>query len=814
MCTISLQAFEVLFTALCSKCPKLTPEPRPQAAVVDTLRVMPMRVQAVAGLLMLAVAAKAQTPPAQVDFLKEVQPVLTEKCMACHSGVQAQAGLKAHTRDDLLKGGTSGPAVVPGKGSESLLVIKMQGGKGLRMPPSGPPIDPETIQRISLWIDQGAKFDGASILSERIAPLAPRTPAIPDGTAPNPIDRFIDAYFLRNGIKPPGQVSDALFARRAWFDITGLPPTPEELQEFQNSKSADKRAGAVDRLLADRPRYVEHWITFWNDLLRNDEGVIYHGERKSITQWLLASLEKNVSYDEMVRTLLDPPLKSPAEGFLTGVTWRGVVSASQSPPMQVAQNASQVFLGINLKCAACHDSFINRWKLADVYGLASMFSEEPLELVRCDLRLGKMAEPKFPFPELKVSFGETLDSRRKAAAEWFVHRENGRFARTIVNRYWKQLLGRGITEPADDMDAEPWDEDLLDWLASDFASHRYDLQHLLRQIMTSRAYQMEAAKEKGTLKEYVFRGPRLRRLTAEQFEDTISTVTGDWRVNSPRTDTFSTYTREWRLKSDPLSRALGRPIRDQVYTERNQEATTLQALELANGPLLSRRLERGAKSLLGQLPPAPVNLFDSKVVRSGAVPVDIDITSAKELWLSIEDVDSYDPVRVVAGWANAELIGPDGSVKLASIAAQTPVRTVEMNLKTAKAPAILGGIPSTLAWNIAGKGFTRFRAEAAVDERSRQSDIGPAIRFFVFTEKPNPDQLIRVQGKSIYEPPRRQWTTPQLTERLYTHLLGRTPTAAERTTAEQLAGGARVSAAGVEDLLWALLMSPEFQYIH
>src|SRR4029079_11579115 len=154
-----------------------------------------------------------------------------------------------------------------------------------------------------------------------------------------------------------------------------------------------------------------------------------------------------------------------------------------------------------------------------------------------------------------------------------------------------------------------------------------------------------------TEKEYVFRGPRLRRLTAEQFEDAISAATGDWRVNNPRGERYASYTREWHLKSDPLSRALGRPIRDQVYTERSADATTLQALELTNGPLLSKRLERGAKMLLGELPPSPANLFDSKVIRSGKVRVDVDITGANELWLLIEDVDSYDPARVIAEWS-------------------------------------------------------------------------------------------------------------------------------------------------------------------
>jgi hypothetical protein len=777
-----------------------------------------MHVFLFAGLFVIAalLPGHAQSLPENVDFIKEVQPVLTARCLACHSGDEAQAGLKAHTREDLLRGGKSGPAITPGNGIDSLLVQRMQGKKGLRMPPAGPPVDARALERIRLWIDQGAKYDGPAPAAERIAPIPPRTPVVPAGGSSSPVDRFIDAYFAKQGVRAPNIVADALFARRAWLDITGLPPTPEELKEFEQSKEPDKRSRVIDRLLAGRRAYAEHWISFWNDLLRNDEGVIYHGERKSITAWLLDALEQNMAYDQMVRSLLDPPAGPGSDGFLTGMTWRGVVSASQTPPMQAAQNAAQVFLGMNLKCAGCHDSFINRWKLRDTYGLASMFSDQPLELVRCDVRLGKMAEPGFPFPAAKVAFDDSLASRRRAAAEWFVHPENGRFARTLVNRYWRKLLGRGFVEPADDMDAEPWNQDLLDWLASDFAANGYDLQHLIRRIMTSSAYQMEAEKGSGGLKDGIhrFRGPALRRISAEQFQDTISAVTGEWRVSSKRTDTHGTYSREWRLKSDPLSRALGRPIRDQVYTERSTDATTLQALELTNGPLLTHRLERGAMALLGELPPTPGNLFDSKVLRSGAVPVDIDITGAQELWLLIEDVDSYDPARVVAGWANAELAGPGGSIKLETVPAREAIKVQELKLSRAAVSALTGKIPSSMVWDIRGKGFTRFRAEAAVDERSRQSDINPAVRFFVFSEKPDPDHLIRVQGDRLSGPPKGQRNASGLAQRLYRHLLARNPTAQERKTAETILGGSSVSLSGVEDLLWALLMSPEFQYIH
>ncbi|MDW8354191.1 MAG: PSD1 and planctomycete cytochrome C domain-containing protein [Bryobacterales bacterium] len=765
---------------------------------------MPLRPTiALAGLAGLALA---QSPPS-VDFLRDVQPVLTSRCLVCHSGDQPQAGLRLHTREEMLRGGVSGPAIVPGNGRASLLVQKISGQKGLRMPPTGPPLPEETIALIRAWIDQGARWDGKALPAERVAPLAPRKPEVPAGDAANPVDRFVGAYLARKRLPRPAPVSDALFARRIWYDIIGLPPSPEELAQFLADRRPDKRERWVDELLARRRAYAEHWITFWNDLLRNDEGVVYHGDRRSITNWLLAALERNLSYDQMVRTLLDPPEGSGAEGFLIGVTWRGVVSASQSPPMQAAQNAAQVFLGVNLKCAACHDSFVNRWKLRDTYGLAAMFTAEKLELVRCDMPTGEVAEPRFPFPELKVRFGESLASRRRAAAEWFTHPDNGRFARTIVNRYWKQLLGRGLVEPVDDMDAEPWDEDLLDWLAWDFAAHGYDLQHLIRRITTSQAYQMPAVREQAPPKTYVFRGPRLRRLTAEQFQDTISVVTGHWRVNNPRSEVFARYVREWRLKSDPLSRALGRPIRDQVYTERSTEATTLQALELTNGPLLAKRLRRGAQALLGALEPPPANRFDSKVVRKGSVEVDVDIAGARELYLVLEDVDTYDPERVVAGWVQPELIGPEGSEPLA--APNGVIRLGEQKL-----PALIARVPSTLHFKFPDKPFVRFRARVAIDDGSIRSDISPAVRFFVFTEKPDPEQLVKVSGEPPAGPPRNTWTSAELTERLYLHLLARTPTGGERALAVKMLGGPKPTATGVEDLLWALLMSPEFQFLH
>ena len=160
----------------------------------------------------------------------------------------------------------------------------------------------------------------------------------------------------------------------------------------------------VSRLLADNQKYAENWISYWNDLLRNDEGVSYYSEtagRKSITDWLLASLVTNQPYNEMVSKLLNPTEPADPDGFLIGVNWRGTVSASQTPALQAAQNTAQVFLGVNLKCNSCHDSFISKWKLKDAYSLAAYFSnEEQLPLYRCDIAQEEYASAGFLFPEL------------------------------------------------------------------------------------------------------------------------------------------------------------------------------------------------------------------------------------------------------------------------------------------------------------------------------------------------------------------------------------------------------------------------------
>src|SRR5947207_9914686 len=172
------------------------------------------------------------------------------------------------------------------------------------------------------------------------------------------------------------------------------------MEKFLADRRTDKRERLVQQLLSEERKYAEHWLTFWNDLLRNDyKGTGYiDGGRKQITSWLYSALLTNIPYNQFVSELIDPTPAS--EGFTKGIVWRGVVNASQTPQMQAAQSICQVFMGVNLKCTSCHDSFINDLTLADAYGLAGIYADGPLEMVLCDKPTGQKADLKFIYPEL------------------------------------------------------------------------------------------------------------------------------------------------------------------------------------------------------------------------------------------------------------------------------------------------------------------------------------------------------------------------------------------------------------------------------
>jgi hypothetical protein len=552
---------------------------------------------------------KVNLPPAvarKIDFAHDVLPLLKESCVQCHANGKKKGGLAMDTRDAFLKGGESGPSFIEGNSAKSLTIQLVAGADEERiMPAKGKRLTPEQIGVLRAWIDQGAVWPDDVPLGSRWkqAPLEPRRPEIPIA-APgsgltNPIDLVLQPYFAQHKITPGKVVDDRVYARRVYLDIVGLVPPPAELETFVADQSSDKRPALVRKLLADRTNYAAHWMTFWNDALRNDyKGTGYiDGGRKFITKWLYDALSSNMPYNQFVSELVTG--SNGAAGFTGGIIWRGVVNASQTREMQAAQNISQVFMGVNMKCASCHDSFISDWKLDDAYGLAGIYAEKPPEMAQCDKPLGKVAQLKFLYPQLgEIDATKPRDERVKRLAEIMTSDRNGRLTRTIVNRVWQRMLGRGLVEPADEMDNEPWNPDLLDALAAKFADDDYDVQKLIELIATSRAYQLPAvvAKEENA-EDYVFAGPGIRRMSAEQFVDAVATLTGA-ELNTKPSKLENAPPRAVMTLADPLTVAMGRPNREQVVTARPTAATTLQALELTNGPTLTALLQGGASRLV------------------------------------------------------------------------------------------------------------------------------------------------------------------------------------------------------------------------
>jgi hypothetical protein len=497
---------------------------------------MHFRFSLLAALVATAVPVHAAEPlppsaARAIDFVTEIKPLFEASCVKCHAKGKNKGGFSLETREAFLKGGDTGPAALVGKSGESYIVELVAGvDPDLVMPKKGTKWTAEQVGLLRAWIDQGAPWD-AAISFAKPAPLNLQSRAVelPGPAGGHPIDRLLTAYFNEKGITPPSPVDDNVFARRAWLDAIGLLPPPNELSQFLADSAPNKREALVRKLLSDRRGYADHWMTFWNDLLRNDykgTGFI-DGGRKQISRWLYSALLDNLPYDQFVAQLVNPnPL---SDGFTKGIIWRGSVNASMQPPMQAAQNISQVFMGVNLKCASCHDSFINDWALADAYGLAAIYSEKPLELVHCDKPTGQLATVRFLYPELgTLTAGLAPSARVQRLAEILTSRDNGRLSRTIVNRLWARLLGRGLVASLDDMEQPAWNRDLLDWLAEDLAANRFDLKHTIELIMTSHAYQLPAVETPPEKERFVFRGPFTRRLTAEQLADALTSFTGKW----------------------------------------------------------------------------------------------------------------------------------------------------------------------------------------------------------------------------------------------------------------------------------------------
>ena len=813
------------------------------------------------------------------SFRRDILPILANSCVKCHSGDEPKGGLNLTTRKGLLVGGDSGPAVVLGKSDQSLLIKLVQGKDPDRvMPGQGPRLTDQQVKHLQRWIDQQLTWEpGVTIVGLRQAPLAPRRPTIPPqraGKSGHPIDRILQPYYEAHGQRQFTIVSDRVFARRVYLDLLGLIPTPKEIQSFLGDQQPNKRRRLVEKLLAQKKPYAEHWLTFWNDILRNAyQGTGYiDGGRKPITNWLYQALYNNKPYNQFTRELLSPTPES--EGFIRGIIWRGVVNASQVREMQAAQNVSQVFMGTNLKCASCHNSFINHWTLEDSYGLAAIFANGPLEMHRCNKTTGKLAKVKFLYPELgSIDAKAARPARLKQLAELVTSEKNGRFTRTITNRLWAWLLGRGIVEPLDDMDQLPWNQDLLDFLASDLQEHDYDLKHTLALICTSQAYQLQSVGAPSPNETtFIFRGPLVKRMTAEQFVDAVNKLTHAWPtkpaiklplVSNPELTNSATHAIKahgnwiWDHAKAAQSDAGGSVFFRKSFPLKTVPARAIISVSCDNEFILyinGKRTGKGAEWS------TPVTIDIAQQLKLGDNLIAIHgINWPDKLTRKGLNIKGANPAGLLATVA----LGyprPDPKVPNGSKPAGTSLRWEEFSTdgswlcsrtRTPKwfqvdrpltkpewKPATPLGDQNLAPWQVANRIATAMRQEAQTPSATDQVRTA-LVNDDVLTRalgRPNREQVVTrrsshattlqaielTNGESLDTALKRgvaHWLNQgqddvgTLVDALYRHSLNRQPTAAEQKIALTLIPPDN-RAQGIEDLLWILTMLPEFQLIY
>jgi mono/diheme cytochrome c family protein len=807
------------------------------------IRICPILFLAVTGLARIATPLMAK----ELDFAHDIVPILRQHCGKCHTGDQKKGGFSLNTRESVLAGGESGKVAFEGRGAASELIQRIVSTDDtLKMPPDGPRVPAEQIALLTKWIDAKLPWEPGFTFGLRNyePPLKPRRPELPPVVAgrAHPVDRIIDAYLLKQKKSRPAAIDDLAFVRRAYLDIVGLLPSPEEVNGFSRDSRAGKRELLVQDLLARDIEYAEHWLTFWNDLLRNDytgTGFITGG-RKQITKWLYHALVTNRPYDEMARELIAPPTAESA-GFADGIRWRGDVSAGQTVEIQFAQSVGQAFLGINLKCASCHDSFVDRWKLSEAYGLAAIYSTRPLEIHRCDKPIGQTASAAWLFPELgQIDPKAEQPVRLKQLAALMTHPENGRFPRTIVNRIWHRMLGRGIVHPTDAMQSEPWSSDLLDYLASDLADHKFDLKQTIALIATSQAYQERVQQVTKDLDErnYVYGGPRAKRLTAEQFMDAVwqltdaaptqfdaqvlrgksgpenksSALVGKWiwsraDVSQAAAGETVTVRRIWELKTAP-TQALAAISCDNSYSLsiNGQYVHSGENWEVPDSVLLTNRLQAGKNEIVivaknGGSGPNPAGLFFE--ARACNAEGSCEAVGTDEQW----QWTSQQPER------NGKFKVEPADWKPAVPVAHPEVWSNRLNPEITSLLARGGQAAGLMVRASLVKSDFLMRSLGRPN-RDQIVSVRPAyLTTLEAIDLSNGQILAETLERGSRKLLAKNWkSSTEFVQWLYRFALSREPSAEELAVLTESLGP-KLTEQGIQDVLWSVIMLPEFQMV-
>ena len=450
-----------------------------------------------------------------------------------------------------------------------------------------------------------ARFDAFTVGSQVIViPKDEKYQFPKDIAANNYVDELVHAKLKKLRITPSGVCDDTTFIRRAYLDLIGTLPTPEEVQKFVDDPSTPKRNHLIENLL-QRKEFTDLWVMKWAELLqirsRNDE--FSYKAALQYYNWLQDKLGSNVPINTIVQELVTASgstLKNPAASYYQ----------IQRDTLKTAENTAQVFMGMRIQCAQCHNHPFDRWTMNDYYSFAAFFpqigrkgGEDPRESIIYDrgegevkhLVTGKNMKPKFlggDEPEIKKS-----ESRREVLAKWMASPENPFFARNLANIVWAHFMGKGIIDPVDDVRVSnpPSNPELLDKLAANFTEYGYDFRKLVRDICTSRTYQLSTRpNESNAQDDRNFAKASIRRVRAEVLLDCISQVTDT-------KDKFQGLPRGARAvqiadgnTSTYFLTTFGRATRETVCScEVKTEPNLSQALHLLNGATVNDKVQEG-----------------------------------------------------------------------------------------------------------------------------------------------------------------------------------------------------------------------------
>ncbi|MCH8043330.1 MAG: DUF1549 domain-containing protein [Planctomycetes bacterium] len=438
----------------------------------------------------------------------------------------------------------------------------------------------------------------------------------------NYIDRHVLAKLRKLRMNPSELCDDSTFVRRAFLDAIGLPPTADEARAFVADKNADKRKQLIDRLLA-REEFNDWWALKWADLLRVEEKLLDAKGVKVFHGWIRQSFAENKPLDRFVREILT------AHGSTYANPPTNFYRALRNPIAR-AETTAQLFLGVRVQCAKCHNHPFGRWTQDDYYGWASFFVRVDYKIIKNDRRdkfdkqefkgeqivlmkdSGEMKNPttgKQAVPRLLGEAPAKLSSdqqRLVMMADWLTAAENEQFARAQVNRIWYHLMGAGIVTPIDDFRATnpPINGPLLDALANDFVEHKFDLRHLIRTIMNSRTYQLSAEPNATNRDDAVnFSHALVRRLSAEQLHDAIHLAAGvksrfngyDEGTRAVQLAGVKSYRRRDKRPTagEMFLKTFGKPGRLlSCECERSNDTTLKQAFVLISGQMVNDVLQR------------------------------------------------------------------------------------------------------------------------------------------------------------------------------------------------------------------------------